>query len=226
MLAVVALLSCFARVLGQTASFGDKEGTRFGLSDAPADADAAPFVEIGGYQMRGLRMMVVNLPVGDPAEVKKQVESKAPKSSDKTGRLWRNSNPSIADFTRVKCDKREGTAILAVQNFVTHNLWHGMSGIHAVWYIYKQLQLQGGADAIVIGHGDGRGAHECGGEELEATLPRAMAVVGPAILHVRIDPQGQRKKQEFGFDPTGVLAKRALAKKRKELEQAVAQSKL
>ena len=53
-----------------------------------------------------------------------------------------------------------------------------------------------------------------------------MAAVGPAILHVRIDPQGQRKKQEFGFDPTGVLAKRALAKKRKELEQAVAQSKL
>ena len=63
--------------------------------------------------------------------------------------------------------------------------------------------------------------------ELEAALPRAMALTGPAILHVRIDPQGRRKKQEFGFDPTGALAKRALAKKRNnKSELTAAQSKL
>jgi len=40
-------------------------------------------------------------------------------------------------------------------------------------------------------------------EELEQQLPAAMASVGPGIFHIRIDPRGGRKSQEFSFDPTG-----------------------
>merc|ERR1712232_747714 len=36
-------------------------------------------------------------------------------------------------------------------------------------------------------------------EELEEQLPKAMASVGPGIFHIRIDPAGDRKPQEFAF---------------------------
>lgn len=50
-------------------------------------------------------------------------------------------------------------------------------------------------------------------DELDDALPEAMAMVGPGILHVRISPQGTRKKQEFSFDPTGGIANAQFKKK-------------
>jgi len=47
-------------------------------------------------------------------------------------------------------------------------------------------------------------------DELDRQLPAAMASVGPGIFHVRIDPAGNRKTQEFAFDPTAKPSKSKL----------------
>jgi hypothetical protein len=50
-------------------------------------------------------------------------------------------------------------------------------------------------------------------DELEAALPEALSTSEPGIFHIRISATANRKKQQFGFDPTGIQNKRALAKK-------------
>merc|ERR1712100_119358 len=50
-------------------------------------------------------------------------------------------------------------------------------------------------------------------DELEAQLPGALATTGPGIFHIRIDPAGDRKPQEFAFDPTNSSAKKNAASK-------------
>ena len=40
-------------------------------------------------------------------------------------------------------------------------------------------------------------------DELEAQLPEALKTDQPGIFHIRINPIANRKKQQFGFDPTG-----------------------
>ena len=56
--------------------------------------------------------------------------------------------------------------------------------------------------------------------ELEAHLPGAVNQAGPGIFHIRISGRANRKKQEFGFDPTGERAKRIAARKAKSAENA------
>ena len=48
----------------------------------------------------------------------------------------------------------------------------------------------------------GSAYHVTNYDELKAAMPKAMAEVGPAIMHIRIDPVAKRKAQEFPFGAT------------------------
>ena len=58
----------------------------------------------------------------------------------------------------------------------------------------------------------GQGWHVQSLAELRAALPAALALQAPGLVHVRINPVGHRKKQQFEFDPTGGNTHRARSK--------------
>jgi hypothetical protein len=89
---------------------------------------------------------------------------------------WETSNPDWRPFVE-KCPNRSGTAVLAVQNFVTHNVWHAISAIHGVWHTFNQVD---DVKTIVVG-----GKMECK-DELQDTLPFMLKDMFPGATMRRL----------------------------------------
>ena len=54
-------------------------------------------------------------------------------------------------------------------------------------------------------------------EELRAAMPGAVAHVGPAIMHIRIDRRASRKKQQFPFGSMQSMLAGSAAKPKSKL---------
>jgi hypothetical protein len=103
---------------------------------------------------------------------------------------WETANPDIRPFMRKSCVNRNGTAVLAVQNFITRNIWHAISAIHGVWYAFNQVK---NVDVIVVG-----GKMNCH-DKLEDTLPWLLKDTMFSGVRMRRLREGEQTEEEECF---------------------------